>query len=138
MIKKNLINIINHNVLLDEININFLERKESFIAFGIVHETSSLKLKQENSISEIFTQYVIKFDEIDEKTVSCENNFYTINLKNTDIFKKYLPLKCLNTYKINQENISFVHMINFIFKSDLINSIYFPFSNSIKQKKISC
>ena len=136
--KKNLINIINHNVLLDEININFLEKKENFIAFGIVHETNSLAIKQEDNIPEIFTQYVIKFDENDVKTVSCHNNFYTINLKNHDIFKKYLPLKCLNTYKISQENVSFIHIINFTFKDKLINSIYFPFSNSIKQKKISC
>lgn len=138
MMKKNLINIINHNILLDEININFLEKKENFIAFGIVHETNSLSIKQENNISEIFTQYVIKFDEFDEKTVSCFNNFYSINLKKTDIFKKYLPLKCLNTYKIKEKSVSFIHIINFIFKSDLINSLYFPFSNLTKQKKTSC
>ena len=136
--KKNIINIINHNVLLDEINIAFLEKKENFIAHGIVHETNSLALKQENTIPEIFTQYVIKFDETDSKTVSCTNNFYTINLKNTDIFKRYLPLKCLNTYKVSEENVSFIHIINFIFKNDLLNSIYFPFSNLTVQKKISC
>lgn len=136
--KKNIVNIINHNILLDEININFLDQKENFVTFGIVHETNSLVIKQENTIPEIFTQYVIKFDELDEKTVSCENDFYTINLKNIDIFKKHLPLKCLNTYKINEEHISFIHVINFIFKNDLIDSIYFPFNNSTKQKKISC
>ena len=136
--KKNIINIINHNILLDEININFLDQKENFVAFGIIQETNCLATKQENTISEIFTQYIIKFDEFDDKTVSCENNFYTINLKKIDIFKKYLPLKCLNTYKINEEHINFIHVINFIFKNDLIDSIYFPFNNSTKQKKISC
>lgn len=127
--EKNITNIINHNVLIDEINIAFLEKKENFIAFGIVHETNSLTTKQENSISEIFTQYVIKFDENDEKTVSCHNNFYTINLKKHDIFKKYLPLKCLNTYKISEKNVIFIHIINFTFKNNLIDSIYFPFNN---------
>lgn len=134
--KVNFINIINHTILLDDINVLFLEKKENFIAYGVLSETNSLKTKQENTISEIFTQYIIKFDKNCSKTVSCENNYYSINLKDNDIFTKYLPLKCLNTYKIGKNNVSFIHIINFLFKDELLNSIYFPFSNSIKQKKI--
>lgn len=134
--KINLTNIINHTILLDEINVLFLEKRENFIAYGILNETNSLKNKQENTISEIFTQYVIKFNNTSKKTVSCEKNYYYINLNNHDIFDNYLPLKCLNTYKVNKNTISFIHVINFLFKDELLNSIYFPFSNSIEQKKI--
>lgn len=125
----NFVNIINHTIILDEINLLFLEKKENFITYGILSETNSLSIKQETDIKEIFSQYVIKFDEKSKKLISCDNNFYSINLNNYNIFKKYLPLKSLNSYKLKNKNISYIHYVNFIFKEDLLNSVYFPFNN---------
>ena len=61
--KTNFVNIINHSILIDEIGLDLLKNKQSFIAYGILSETNSLMIKQENKIPEIFTQYTIKFDE---------------------------------------------------------------------------
>lgn len=134
--KINFLNIVNHSILIDEININFLENKQNFVTYGVLNETNSLNNKQEDTISEIFSQYIIKFEEKSNKTITCENNFYVINLKNLDILKRKLPLKCLNTYKFKNENVNFIHLINFVYKNELLDSIYFPFNNSQEQKKI--
>ena len=98
--KTNFVNIINHSILIDEIGLDLLKNKQSFIAYGILSETNSLMIKQENKIPEIFTQYTIKFDESIKETVICNDNYYCINLKKINILKKQLPLKCLNTYNI--------------------------------------
>ena len=135
--KTNFVNIINHSILIDEIGLDLLKNKQSFIAYGILSETNSLMIKQENKIPEIFTQYTIKFDESIKETVICNDNYYCINLKKINILKKQLPLKCLNTYKIEKNNVNFIHMINFVFKDELIESFYFSFNSLTKQKKIS-
>ena len=135
--KTNFVNIINHSILIDEIGLDLLKIKQDFIAYGILSETNSLMIKQENKIPEIFTQYTIKFDESIKETVSCNHNHYCINLKKINILKKQLPLKCLNTYKVEKNNVNFIHMINFVFKDELIESFYFSFNNLTKQKKIS-
>lgn len=135
--KTNFVNIINHSILIDEIGLDLLKNKQSFIAYGILSETNSLMIKQENKIPEIFTQYTIKFDESIKETVICNDNYYCINLKKINILKKQLPLKCLNTYKVEKNNVNFIHMINFVFKDELIESFYFSFNSLTKQKKIS-
>ena len=95
----NFVTIINHLILLDDININFLERKENFIAYGVLFESSSLKLKQENGISEIFTQYSINFNNTEKKTITCNENFYTINLKDIDVMIKGIANRSFFTWE---------------------------------------
>ena len=51
--KTNFVNIINHSILIDEIGLDLLKNKQSFIAYGILSETNSLMIKQENKIPEI-------------------------------------------------------------------------------------
>ena len=134
----NFVNIINHTIVLDESSLLFCEKKENFITYGVFSETYSLAVKQEKNIKEIFSQYFIKFDKSNKKLVTFEKEIYSINLHKHNIFKKDLPLKSLNSYKLlSNKKINYIHNVNFIAKEDLINSIYFPFSNLIKQTKTS-
>lgn len=126
--KNNYLCIICHTVILTEENTISFKNKENFICNGHFTESESLNKKHRNNIEEIFTKYLITFDNKSERKITCEDNVYKINLKSKrSLVKNKLDL--LNTYKFkNGEEIRFIHYVKFINEDKLINSFYLKFN----------
>lgn len=122
--KNNYLYIICHTVILTEENAISFKNKENFICNGHFTESESLNKKHKNNIEEIFTKYLITFDNKSERKITCEDNVYKINLKSKrSLVKNKLDL--LNTYKFkNGEEMRFIHYVKFINEEKLINSFY--------------
>lgn len=123
--KESKIFLICHTIVIDDDKLISIKKQESFEAYGSFHESLFINEKHKNNIEEIFTKYKILFNKKEEKTILCENNCYTINLKNKKTIEKNNFFSSLNSYTINNTtDIRFIHYIKFINKNELINSFY--------------
>ena len=116
--------IICHTIILTEENAIDFKNKQDFTCNGHFTESESLNKKHKNNTEEIFTKYLITFDDKADKKITCENNIYKINLKSKRSLVKN-KLELLNTYKFkNGEEVRFIHYIKFTNEDNLINSFY--------------
>lgn len=117
--------LICHTIVIDDDKLKSIKKQESFETYGSFYESLFINEKHKNNIEEIFTKYKILFNKKEEKTILCENNCYTINLKNKKTIEKNNFFSSLNSYTINNTtDIRFIHYIKFINKNELINSFY--------------
>lgn len=116
--------LICHTIVIEEEKLALIKKQQSFEAYGSFFESSFINEKHKNNIEEIFTKYKILFNK-KEKTISCENNCYSINLKNKKTLEKNNFFSSLNSYALNKNtNVKFIHYIKFINKKELLNSFY--------------
>jgi len=117
--------LICHTIVLDDEKQSLIKKQENFEAYGSFFESSFISEKHKNNIEETFTKYKIFFNKKENKTILCEDNCYSINLKNKKTLEKNNFFSSLNTYSLKDNTkIRFIHYIKFIKKNDLVNSFY--------------